>query len=146
MTSPFKDKVTEEIRSMWQCRALKEADGKLQRVMLIALTKEYPTDLLRLLQVAFGTIEIPDKFYSGYARITPSGHLVCMWHEKDSSGLWWKGFVKVFDSDEKFTGEMRRLADKMKLDDADRVEMFRVLRKWVTKDERVGVEGQRLAS
>jgi hypothetical protein len=144
--SPFKGKVSEEVRQTWQCRALIEADSKLQRVMLIALTKEYPTDLLRLLQVAFGTIEIPDKFYSGYARIVQSGQVVCMYHEKDGNGLWWKGFVPVYDSEEKFRGDMRRLADRLKLDDADRIEMFAVLQKWVARDERVNEEGHKLAS
>lgn len=141
------NKHAEEIREMWQSRALVHADdGKLQRVVLIALAKEYPADLLPLLRATFGTEEIGKPFYSGYASVLASGHLVCMQHDVDKNKLVWKGVVKVYDSEPKFISEMRKLADKLKLDDADRTDMFCVLQKWVAADHRIGVNGQRLAS
>jgi hypothetical protein len=139
-------KHADEIREMWQSRALKEAGGKLQRVLLIALAKEYPADLLLLLKATFGTIEIPMPFYSGYAMIVPSGHLACMMHDRDAGGLTWKGVVKVYDSEQKFLAEARRLADGLKLVDADRIEMFAVLQRWVASDQRVDHQGRKLAS
>lgn len=139
-------KHSDEIREMWQSRALREADGKLQRVLLIALAKEYPGSLLHLLHATFGTVEIGKPFYSGYATIVASGHLVCMQHDVDSNKLVWKGVVRVYDSEDQFLKHTRRLADKLKLSDADRTDMFRVLQKWVTRDERKDVNGERLAS
>ena len=140
------NKPADEIRDMWQSRVLREADGKLQRVLLIALAKEYPGDLLRLLRATFGTEEIGKPFYSGYATITASGHIVCMQHDVDSNYLVWKGIVKVYDSEEQFLKQARRLADSLKLSDVDRINMFIVLQKWVAADQRVGVNGERLAS
>lgn len=139
-------KSADEIRDMWQSRILREADGKLQRVMMIALAKEHPADLLVLLKATFGTVEIPMPFYSGYATIVPSGHLVCMMHDRDSAGITWKGVVKVYDTEQQFLGDARRLADGLKLNDADRVALFAMLQKWVAADQRVDHEGRKLAS
>ena len=141
----LKDKHGDEIRQMWQCRALSEADGKLQRVLLIALLKEYPADILLLLRVVFGTTEIPDKFYSDYAAILPNGHVACEQTE-NRNGVKWSGFVKVYESENAFLYETRKLADKLKLSDDDRSDMFCVLRKWIVKDMRIGVNGEKLAS
>ena len=41
------------------------------------------------------------------------------------------------------TATFRTLADKMKLNDADRTAMFDILRKWVTSDMRVDEWGRR---
>jgi hypothetical protein len=144
--SLLSNKHADEIRDMWQSRALREADGKLQRVLLIALAKEYPGDLLHLLRATFGTEEIGKPFYSGYATIITDGHIVCMMHDVDKNRLVWKGIVSVFDNEQQFIKAMRRLADTLKLSDPDRIDMFRVLQKWVTADQRVGVHGERLAS
>jgi len=138
-------KHADEVRQMWQCRALAEADGKLQRVLMIALAKEYTADMLVLLKVAFGTVEIPMPFYSGYATIVDTGHIVCMMHDR-RIGVTYKGVVPVYDSENEFLLHMRRLADRLKLSDAERIDMFRVLKKWITRDERVGIEGEKLAS
>lgn len=130
-------KHADEIRGMWQSRVLKAADAKLQRVMLIAIAKEYPADLLLLLRATFGTAEIGKPFYSGYATILASGRVVCMQHDVDSNRLVWKGVVKVYDNEDQLISQTRRLADKLKLSDADRIEMFTVLQKWVARDDRI---------
>ena len=141
-----KGKIGDELRDLWQVRALAHADGKLQRVLLIALYKEYPADILILLRVAFGQIEIPNVMYTDYAAILPNGHVACEQKVREN-GLVWKGFVKVYDSENRFLYDARRLADKLKLNDADRTDMFRVLKKWIAKDMRVDPNGEkRLAS
>lgn len=140
-------KSVEEVCGLWQSRALREADGKMQRVLLAALRAEYPADLIVLLKSTFGEIDIPNPFYRGYATIVPTGRLVCEVVDRDGSGLVWRGVVKVYDSETDFVSGMRRLADKLKLSDTDRVDMFRVLQKWVTQDQRLDLNSEkRLAS
>ena len=58
----FAKKSAEELHETWQIRAMIAASGKLQSVLLISLAKEFPSDLLLLLTVAFGTVEIPMPF------------------------------------------------------------------------------------
>lgn len=137
----FRGKVAEEIRQMWQARALLESKDRMQRVVLVALAKEYPQALQTLLR-AIGIEDIQRPFLCGYATIYPSGRIVCDMIQKDGS----KRAVAVYHSENEFIMEMRTLADQMKLADRDRAEMFTVLQKWVSSDKRVGVFGQKLAS
>lgn len=139
-------KHADEVRQMWQCRALSEAEPKMQRVILAALRAEYPADLIVLLKTTFGTLDIPNPFYRGYAFVSPGGHLCCEVVDRDPSGLVWRGPVKVFDTEQQFIGATRRIADQLKLNDVDRIDMFRVLQKWVTRDARFDINNEKLAS
>lgn len=143
MTLTLSQKHADEIREMWQSRALRESTGKLRKVVIVALAKAYPGALQTLLKVTFPNfIDIDRPIYTSYARISLTGKLMCDMIDRKGE----KHLVKVYESEDEFTGEMRRLADGLKLNDADRVEMFGILQKWVVGDKRVGVEGQRLAS
>lgn len=128
---------------MWQSRALAAAEGKLQRVMLVALAKEYGAVLPILLRVTFpGFVDIPRPFLCGYATIMRSGRVAC--DVTASDGTIYR--AAIYRTKDEFVGEMRKLADKLKLNDADRTEMFAVLQKWIVADLRVGPNGERLAS
>lgn len=143
MNNPFKGMSKEEIRATWQSRALAAADGKLGKVLLVVLTDEYAGIISPLLYATFdGFHDITRPFLSGYATITPTGAIICDLVRTDGS----MRKEKIYDSDDNFISDMRNLADKLKLDDADRIDMFRVLRRWVTADLRVGVNGEKLAS
>lgn len=137
-----------EVRETWESRALVAAEGKMQRILLAAIRAEIREDLLLLLlRETFGQIEIKTPFYRGHASIVPSGHLVCEVVDRDANGLVWRGTVKVYDNENRFLYEMRKLADKLKLSDEDRKDMFRVLQKWITKDERFDLNNEkRMAS
>lgn len=138
-------KHADEVRQMWQCRALSEAEPKMQRVLLAAIRAEYPADLIIILKTTFGTLEIPTPFYRGYAFISPGGHVCCEVVDRDPSGLVWRGPVKVYDNENKFLYETRKLADKMKLNDADRMDMFYVLKKWISHDQRLDINDEKVA-
>jgi hypothetical protein len=141
--NPFLSKHAEEIRQMWQSRALVAAEGKLGRVLLVVFAKEYAAALPILLRVSIpGFEDIKAPFLSGYASIMPTGRLVCDMTCTDGSIR----KTEIYRSNDEFVGEMRRLADRLKLSDEDRDEMFMVLRKWVTADLRIDHEGKRLAS
>jgi hypothetical protein len=140
--NPFAGKIADEIRQMWQARALREATGKLQQVMLVVFFQEYDEALKILLHVN-GIVDIKLPAYSGYATISPGGRLVCdeMIDRQKTTRK-----TTVYHNEGEFIGEMRRFADRLKLNDRDREEMFAVLRKWVVADLRIDHMGRKLAS
>jgi hypothetical protein len=136
-------KHADEIRQMWQSRALRESAGKLRKVLIIALAKEYPAAFVTLMKVTFpGFVDLELPMFLSYAHIALDGSIICEWMNKAKI----RRPVRVYPDENAFIYETRKLADGLKLDDKDRVEMFTVLQKWVASDRRVGVLGQRLAS
>jgi hypothetical protein len=142
MTTPFANKHEQELRDMWQCRALMHAKGTLQAVITICLAQEWPTALPVLLRVAFpGFTDLKRPFLCGYAQIWNNGALVCEAMFDDG-----KRAIKVYDRADQLNWELRILADKLKLGDRDRSDLFRVVGRWIVRDRRVGANGERLAS
>ena len=128
---------------MWQSRALAASEGKMQRVLMVVLAYEYAAAMPVLLAATFpGFTDIERPFLSSYATIVPSGKVVCQMVDRDGS----KKTVAIYDSKDKYVADMRALADKLKLSDKDRAEMFGVLQRWIVADMRVGPNGERLAS
>lgn len=143
MTNPLLKKHADELRQMWQSRALAASDGKMQRVLMVVLAYEYAAAMPILLRATFpGFTDIERPFLSSYATIAPSGEIVCGMVHRDGS----KKNVTVYDSKDKYVADMRALADKLKLSDEERTEMFTVLQRWIVKDMRIGPNGERLAS
>lgn len=134
----LKDKIADEIRGMWQARVLTGSKDKMHHVVLVALAKAYPAAFQTLLR-ALGAVDISRPFFCGYAAITPSGRIVCDMIDRDGS----KRKVAVYRDENEFIYEMRTLADRLKLSDSDRTEFFGVLQKWVTRDERVNLHGEK---
>lgn len=136
-------KHADEIRQMWQSRALHASTGKMRKVLITALAKEYPGAMVTLMKVTFpGFVDFDLPIFLSYAHICRFGTIVCEMMEKHGV----RRTVCVYRSENAFIYDMRKLADKLKLDDKDRVEMFTVLQKWVASDRRVGVMGHKLAS
>lgn len=133
-------KPADEIREMWQSRCLRATTGKLRKVMITALAKEYPAALVALMKVTFpGFIDFDRPFFTSYAAIYPSGRLVCEMMDKDGT----KRLVAAYRDQNEFLYELRTLADTLKLNDADRVEMFTVLQRWVASDRRYDIHNEK---
>jgi hypothetical protein len=136
-------KHADEIREIWQSRALRASTGKLRKVLIVALAKEYPAALITLAKVSFpGFVDFDLPVLLSYATIGLDGSLLCKMKKKDGT----IGWVRIYDNEDRFLYETRKLADGLKLSDRERIEMFTVLQKWVASDKRVGIHGQRLAS
>ena len=143
MTSPLLKNPADELRETWQSRALAASEGKMRRVLTVVFSYEYAAAMPVLLAATFpGFIDIQRPFLSSYAAIMPNGKVICEMVDKDGS----KKTVAVYDSKDKYVYDMRQLADKLKLSDKDRTEMFKVLQRWIVKDMRIGPHGERLAS
>jgi hypothetical protein len=125
-------KHADEIREMWQSKALRHSTGKLRKVIIVALAKEYPAALETLMQVTFpGFVDFDRPFFTSYAHIDEGGNIVCDMIERDGSKV-----VAQIGTEQSFIMAVRKLADQLKLCDRDREEMFVVLQKWVASDKR----------
>lgn len=142
MSNSFFRMSADEIRDIWQSRALAASRGKLRAVLTAVFAKEYAPEFPLLWRVTFGAQDVPKPFISGYAKIYPSGRLVADVTDEDDV----QRPTRIYDSLDEYTFAARRLADRLKLRDSERIAFFSTLRKWVVADLRVGPEGQKLAS
>jgi hypothetical protein len=72
-----------------------------------------------------------------YCDISVDGYILTHWVTMD--GTWTIEYLATADG---FRDAFRRLADRVKLDDADRITFFEELRKWVREDKRPQAEGE----
>lgn len=130
----------QKLRDSWQARVLAEAKGKTAAIVLIVLTMNYQSAVKTLLRVVFpGFRDIQRPFFCSGATILLNGKLICDLTEK--SGL--VRPVVIYDSTEAMNRDMRGLADRLKLSDAERLEFTAAIQKWVVADLRIDHLGRR---
>jgi len=146
--NPFAHRSGPEIMATWQIRALRETRGKLQQVLFRAMANEYTAiteqtwrTLLKMINPDFTDAPLPGLI--GYAQVLPSGRVVS---EVLVDRYGTRQLQAIYRNKDEFVSEMRRLADRLKLNDVDRVTMFALLAKWITVDHRLDVHGERKAS
>ena len=131
----------EELRGMWQGRALAETKGRLFVVALAIISFEWPTALPILLRVVFpGFRDIARPFIDSYATVDKFGRVVARVMTNSGARL-----QVIYETEGEMVKEFRDLADRLKLSDAERIEMTGVLKKWVAADHRVDVNGEKVA-
>jgi hypothetical protein len=128
----------EDLRQTWQGRMLAYTQrGKMGAVVLSMLAHYFDdTDcmpvLLRAVFPGFQSIRAP--FICSCAKVAKNGTVVVDIVGRDERT--WKDRV-VFRSLDDMKSQLRRLADRMKLSDQERVEFFTVARAWVVADRRL---------
>lgn len=138
----------QDLRNTWQARALAESSGKEAAVVMAVLFHNYLPAMQILLRVVFpnaplahnGWTEISRPFLYGGARIDASGKVTCGMVTKDGHRVPW---ALILDREAQLTSMFRKLADRLKLSDADRVEMTEAVKHWVVADRRVNHMGVR---
>lgn len=124
-----------DLRDTWQGRTLAAATGKTAAVLLSVLAHNYDDALLPLLQVVFpGFSSITAPFFSTAGKVAKSGHIVADMVTK--VGRIEKDFP-IYRDEFEMQNDFRRLADRLKLSDSDRTEMFGALKRWVVADRRL---------
>ena len=124
-----------DLRDTWQGRTLAAATGKTAAVLLSVLAHNYDEALLPLLQVVFpGFTSITAPFFSSAGKVAKSGHIVADMVTR--IGRVEKNFP-VYVNETEMQNAFRRLADQLKLNDADRVELFAAVKRWVVADRRL---------
>jgi hypothetical protein len=135
----LKERLTFDIRDTWQARVLVAAQSKTEGVIgavaLSVIAHNYDDALLVLLQTifpGFQSIQPPALCTAG--RIDKSGAVVANLVER--SGRIVKDY-QLYRDEIALRDDFRRLADELKLDDSDRIELFICLQRWVVADRRL---------
>ena len=138
----------DQLAETWQVRCLRAAKGKFASVMLTIFYFNYMEQAQYLMWQAYGrAADLRFPFYTGGATVVNSGQVVCdMNIGRIGERFKIRRNVKVFDTEGELIREFRNLADKLKLDDKDRVAMTDTIRKWVVADHRINYLGQRVSA
>lgn len=128
-----------DLRATWQARVLLAAqaktDGVVGAVALSVLAHNYDDAMPALLKVLFPGFEsITPPFLCTAGKVDKSGAIVADLVEKYGSIT--KNY-RLYRDEIELRDDFRRLADELKLDDADRVELFGAVKRWVVADRRL---------
>lgn len=124
-----------DLRTTWQARTLTAATGKSAAVLLSVLAHNYDDQMLVLLQVCFpGFTSITAPFLSSAGRVMKNGAVVA--DRVSATGKVEKKFV-LYKNEIALRDDFRRLADRLRLSDQDREQLFIAVKKWVVADYRL---------
>jgi hypothetical protein len=128
-------KEARQLREAWQGRVLAAARGHTGAVVLSILAHNFDGAILTLCQVVFPGFEsIQAPFLCSAGRIDKAGRVIADVAEKN--GLISKGQV-MYLTDIAYRDDMRRLADRLKLSDQERLEFFTCVKRWLVADLRL---------
>lgn len=121
---------------MWQSRVLVATQGEhIGIVLLSVLAHNFDDAMPVLLRVAFpGFTSIAPPFLCTAGKVAKTGAVVA--DVVNHNGTISKD-VALYINETALRDDFRRLADRLKLDDADRVEMFKCVQRWVVADRRL---------
>jgi hypothetical protein len=118
-----------ELRESWRGRVLAEC-----KTSLSIMAHNYAGAILTLCQCVWpGFVGLESGFVSA-GKIDKSGRVVADYGNK--KGTITKDRV-VYRSDVHYRDDMRRLADRLKLNDQDRLEFFTCVKRWLVADRRL---------
>jgi len=127
----------DELRQTWQARAIEATRYEpLGMVVLSVLAHSFDLAMPALLHLIFpGFQSITPPFICSHGKINKYGRIVADvvwddWEEPTTN-------VVIFRNTRHLEQSFRRLADRMKLSDDDRRQLFIAARKWVTADQRL---------
>lgn len=128
----------------WKIRALANSYDLMWRVVLAVLVHNYPDEWLLICQEAHpGFAGLKRPLIMGGAVVAVNGKIVA---DIMKDGMAKPAREVLFDSGAQLGDEFRKLADKLKLSDRDRIEMVRAVTNWVVADLRFDHLGRKLAS
>jgi hypothetical protein len=124
------------MRETWQARALVATQRQHIGVILLSVLAHTFDDAMPvLLRVAFpGFTSISAPFLCTAGKVGKSGQIVADVVNKVGTI---DRDVAVYGSETALRDDFRRLADTLKLSDADRIEMFKCVQRWVVADRRL---------
>jgi len=132
----FEKTLAFDLRGSWQARALVAATGPARMVMLSVLAHTLEQAVVTLCFAAFADFDgsLPLPALTTAAKIDKTGSVV-----GDVCDRW--GAIHrdevLFRTEIEMRDAFRRLADRLKLSDSDRIEMFKYVQRWVVADRRL---------
>lgn len=126
----------DDLRASWQVRALIETQNKhIGVVLLSVLAHTYDEAMFVVMRVAFpGFTSIVPPFLCTAGKIAKTGAVIADVVQRN--GTITKNTV-LYKNDKKLRDDFRRLADKLRLGDQDRLELFSALKRWIVCDYRL---------
>lgn len=126
---------SEYLRCSWQGQLLANARGKMGACVMSMLAHSFEAVMPQLMEACFpGHEGVPLPFLRSCAKITQRGRIIANLLDKDM--VTHIGF-ELFGSEAEMEGEFRKLADRLKFTDIDRVAMFDAVRRWIVADFRI---------
>lgn len=123
-----------DLKDTWQGRCVMTARGRTAMVLMSALCHSYEEAaplLYRLIFPNHGKVMAP--YLESCGRIAKNGAVTAKVRER--SGLVLEKVI--YPNEIALRDEVRKLADQIKLCDADRVELFGAVKRWVVADRRL---------
>lgn len=134
------DREMRDLRDTWQGRALAAASGTTAAVLLSVLAHNYDPQWIVLASVVKPITWDAEKHGVRLPALTSAGRV----HKTGAivaDVMTAKGFkirhAILYASEMHLRDDFRRLADKLKLSDAERAEMFSAVQRWVVADYRL---------
>jgi hypothetical protein len=125
-----------DLRASWQAKVLVGTKGPARMVVMSVLAHTYDEAVFTLCAAVFpdfdGSLKPP--FLTTAAKIDKTGAIVA--DMVDERGRIHKDTV-LFPTEISLRDSFRKMADRLKLDDADRVELFKCAQRWVVADRRL---------
>jgi len=137
LATEFEKKLAFDLRASWQVRAVANVKGPFRAVLLSVIAHTYEAAgvvaVLTLVDPDFdGNLPAPVLLSCG--KIDRHGWIVADVGESDGSIR--KDRV-IFMSELQMRDRFRELADRLKLNDTDRTELFKCAQRWVVADRRL---------
>lgn len=125
----------DELAETWQVKALRHTGKhRLGMVVLSVLAHNFDDAMPVLLRIAFpGFNGLTPPFLSSAGRISRSGRVIAQAVSADGQ----VAVLSLFDSTRHLESVFRNLADRLKLNDADRLGLFAAIGKWLVCDYRL---------
>jgi len=122
-----------DLRDTWQGRCVSVARGRTAMVLMSVLCHSYEEAAVLLYQLIFGSDKVNAPYLESCGRIARNGTIVARVRGRNA-------LIKeevIYSSEIMLRDDFRRLADELKLNDADRVELFGAVKRWVVADRRL---------
>jgi hypothetical protein len=137
LATELERKLAFDLRGSWQAQTLVHSTGTTFAVIMSVLAHNFPdamTTLLRAVIPAWDGLPI-GPYLSTAGKVDKTGAIVAN-VVFPKSGIIEKDAV-LYLSETHLRDDMRRLADRLKLADRDRVEFFTAVKNWVVADRRL---------
>lgn len=129
-----------DLRGLWQGRVLEGSRGRMMLVVASMLAHAYPDHFHILMIVAKPMLWDADRgvprppFLTTIGKVDHSGRIVATVRQ---TTLAKPVEMTIFKDAREFEGELRRLADRVKLSDQQREQFFTCARNWLAADRRI---------
>jgi len=122
-----------DLKDTWQGRCVMAARGRTAMVLMSALCHSYEESSVLLYRLIFGSDKVKAPYLESCGRVAKNGTIVA--RVRGRNGLITEEVI--YANEIALRDEFRRLADQLKLCDADRVELFGAVKRWVVADRRL---------